>query len=421
MGKTFVGLLLLFSCLSLRTQQPAHTGTDPNLLIGERLKSVRYDLRIEHGRFAGSGATVISDAVTQARWLLVGEDHFTREIPEFTSALCRLTANQGLAGMALEVSPEAADFVSSRLWQPDRWQQMIALTEQYPASVAFVDSKQENDLIANCAQASGNPSFHVWGLDQTFLGSAGWLIDRMLGGSPGPESKLELDALRRTAARDAEAAQSSGQYASLFLLASSTSQQLQAAAPSIAKDGGPQVQRIFQELQLSDEIYSEQANGGDGNFQRARLLKQNFLTAMQSLSPGEKNQKVIVKFGEWHLYKGFNPLHHLDLGNFIAEEADVRGETSLHICILGAKGIHRSYGKYAQPSTTKSFSSLEDPWYRWMVPAINDQVQDGWTLYDLRKLRFEKFTGLDPDFARVIDGYDLLVVIPEISPAELAH
>jgi hypothetical protein len=150
---------------------------------------------------------------------------------------------------------------------------------------------------------------------------------------------------------------------------------------------------------------------------RARLLKQNFRMAVQSLPPTEQNKTIIVKFGEWHLYRGFNPLHHLDLGNYIAEHADVDGKQSLSICVLGAKGVHRAYGKYGQQSTTEPFSSIDDRWYHWMAPVIAGQLPNSWTLYDLRKLRFQNLAGIDPDLARVIDGYDLLVVIPELTPA----
>ncbi len=131
---------------------------------------------------------------------------------------------------------------------------------------------------------------------------------------------------------------------------------------------------MFHELVLSDEIYPVQGTGGDGNLMRARLLKQNFRMAVQSLPPMEQNKKIIVKFGEWHLYRGFNQLHHLDLGNYIAECADVDGKHSLSIRVLGAKGVHRSHGKFGQPSTTGRFSSIDDRWDRWMAPVIADQA-----------------------------------------------
>jgi hypothetical protein len=243
----------------------------------------------------------------------------------------------------------------------------------------------------------------------------------MLAAHPGPSAKAALIKLGLLAQQDSAQALSAAQYAHLFLMSGSSDQALLGAAPAIERDGGPAVQKMFHELVLSHEIYSVQGGGEDGNFLRARLLEQNFRMAVQSLPLREQNKKIIIKFGEWHLYKGFNPLHHLDLGNYIAEQADVDGKHALSICVLGAKGVHRAYGKYGQQSTTESFSSIDDRWYHWMAPLIQGQLPNSWTLYDLRKLRFQDLVGIDTDLARVIDGYDLLVIIPELTPADLSH
>lgn len=418
--KQVASVFAVLICLVAQAQDVKKAAPDQSSAAQSALKAVRYRLTVDRGAFAGDGADVLASAVAQARYLLIGEDHLTREIPLFTSAMCRLAAPAGLAGMALEVSPDEAEFVASRLGQPDLWDQTIALTRKYPASIAFLESKQENDLIERCAQLSGNPSFHVWGLDQAFLGSANWLIDKMLAAHPGPQATAQLEHLKKVAGQDAAQALTSGAYDPLFLLNPSSRQELQAAAPAIAQDGGPEVQRIFRELQSSQAIYSAWASG-DGNYQRARLLKQNFKMAVESLSPAARDQKIIVKFGDWHLYKGFNPLHHLDLGDYIAEYADINDEKSLHICVLGAQGTHRTIGKYAQPSTTEKFTMVDEPMYHWMAPATADQFPDAWTLYDLRKLRFQRPQGIDPGLARLIEGYDFLVIVPEITPADMTR
>lgn len=61
----------------------------------------------------------------------------------------------------------------------------------------------------------------------------------------------------------------------------------------------------------------------------------------------DKPQRVLLKFGDWHVYKGINPLRQRDLGNFVAELADGRNGASLHILVLGAKGTHALYAGYA--------------------------------------------------------------------------
>ena len=129
-------------------------------------------------------------------------------------------------------------------------------------------------------------------------------------------------------------------------------------------------------------------------------------------------RKVLVKFGEWHLYKGFNPLPQRDLGNYIAEVADAQGSTSLHICVLGAKGTRRISGGYERPPKFEKFIMMDENNYRWLKPAIENQVPNAWTLYDLRKLRYMKAGSVDPDLGRLVYGYDFLVIVPELTPAD---
>ncbi len=90
------------------------------------------------------------------------------------------------------------------------------------------------------------------------------------------------------------------------------------------------------------------------------LIKCNFRLDLEKAAAGDQPQKVLVKFGEWHLYKGFNPLHQRDLGNYIAEMADAQGSTSLHICVLGAKGTHRISAGYDRPTRLEKFVMDED-------------------------------------------------------------
>ena len=149
-------------------------------------------------------------------------------------------------------------------------------------------------------------------------------------------------------------------------------------------------------------------------------MKRNFLAGYEAASGQSKPPRVLLKFGDWHMYKGINPLHERDLGNFVAEFADGRNARSLHIMVLGAKGTHALFGGYDRPLRLEPFVMDQDEDYRWMKPAVGAQKAGSWTLYDLRKLRF-KHLDLDTDWERVVYGYDLLVVIPELTPAGLVR
>jgi hypothetical protein len=403
---------------SVYAQAPARTAQPQPPAFEQKLREARYDLRIENGKFAGSAAPVLEDAIANAQYVLIGVDHITREIPQFASVVCDIMAPQGLSAMAIEVGPQAAEFVSSSFGMPDRLARMAALTKQYPNSVAFLDIRQENDLAAHCAQIAHPRHFHLWGLDQEFVGSAGWLLDQILATHPSPAAITAVTRLKSEEQQGALRAKEIGDPSKLFLMTVSDSELAEVSAV-LQRDANPAANALFRELMESHEIYLKNMQGSpDSNSQRARLMKINFQRDLESAAADGYPQKVMVKLGDWHLYKGFNPLHQRDLGNYIAEMADTQGKSSLHICALGAKGTHRIFAGYGRPTQLEKFVMDEDPDYRWLKPAIDNQAPNAWTLYDLRKLRFAKTGPIDPDMERMVYGYDLLVIIPELTPAD---
>lgn len=206
-------------------------------------------------------------------------------------------------------------------------------------------------------------------------------------------------------------------WSQLFLI-SVPDAELSAVATALEREGGRRANALFQELRQSHEIYCRNYQDPLGaNAQRARLLKQNFRQHMEAAEKSSPPPKVLVKFGDWHLYKGLNPLNQRDLGNYIAELADGEGSTSLHICVLGAKGTHRRYGDYQRPTKLQSFLLIEDHDYGWLRPMIENQLPEAWTLFDLRKLRFQ--SGVEPGLERLIYGYDFLLMVPQLKPADL--
>jgi hypothetical protein len=257
-------------------------------------------------------------------------------------------------------------------------------------------------------------------LDQNFLGSAGWLIDQMLAKHPGPAAGAELTHLKVEEQADAVHARQTGSYNDLFMIAVSD-EELRRALAIMDQDGNADIKRMFRELMQSHDIYAPRSRGINTDEERAILLKQNFKRDLQGAANNGRPGKVIVKFGDWHLYKGMNPLRDRNLGNFISEMADGEGSSSLHIAILGAKGTHRLLGKYGQPSTTQPFVLDEDSEYHWIEPMIANELSNEWTLYDLRKLRSQRFRSSDADMERFIEGYDLLIIVPELTPADLAN
>lgn len=415
-----LALLALPVVTAALTAQTAHKPT-----LDEALQQARTPIYLAEGKFSGAGADVLLQAVAQSKFVLLGEDHLTREIPEFAGALCDAMHPDAYA---VEAGPEAAGFVDSLLKSPDRLARMAARSRAHANNMAFLDVREENDLAAHCAAASKNPRFQLWGLDQEFIGSAGALLDAMLATRPGPLARAAIAAAQTKEAAADQAVRSSGNPGLLFLL-TSTDADVKALEDAIEADGNGATQRLLREFTVSRRIYQLNAEGSpDSNRMRAELLKRHLLEDYSKAKLESADARVLFKFGDDHLGKGFNVLHQRDLGNFVAELADGEGTRSLHILVLGARGTHAIFAGYAKPLGHQPFVMSEDPEYKWIAPAVGDllpaqpdpsaRTLNGGktlTLFDLRTMRFRGIE-LSPEWERIVYSYDLFVLIPELTP-----
>ncbi|MEO7257699.1 MAG: hypothetical protein ABIW18_07270, partial [Sphingomicrobium sp.] len=74
---------------------------------------------------------------------------------------------------------------------------------------------------------------------------------------------------------------------------------------------------------------------------------------------------------------------------------------------------------YYRPLGREPFKMTDDKDYHWLAEAVQTQASTGWTLFDLRPLRHVGIANLSPDWKRAIEGYDLLLLVPEFTPSDL--
>lgn len=391
--------------------------------LASGLVAARSTIFIQNGTLAGSGLQVLTTALDQAKFVAIGEDHFTQQIPLFATAVCREMAPKGLTSLALETSPAAAAFVTRTLGTANRREQMAELQRRFPWSIAFLNVQEENDFVENCFEATPGKNLAIWGLDQDFEGSAGWTLERMMQSSPGPKSRAAIAVMQHDEQAAGMEAVKTGNDAKLYLF-SSTDAQMQSAGAAIKVDGTPSAQKMFEGMEQSRDIYKKQLiNPPIANLDRITLLDQAFLANYHAASQSPSSQRILVKLGDTHMYRGMNEMHQLNLGDFLAELANGEGAQSLHIMVLGVEGEHVTYGPYGKPPVHFQAVTDQDASYRWLKAAVDARSEvapDGpWTMYDLRQLRYRRLEGLTPDWERVIYGYDFLVLIPRLTPAHL--
>lgn len=385
----------------------------------EQVAASESAFRLDDADLHGLGATTVSAAVDQVRYVLIGEAHLSREIPRFTVALCHLMAPQGLRAMAVETGPEAARIVNAALRRPDRLARLSAFMRAHPDAMAFQNGRGEGDMAAACAREAG-PDFQIWGLDQEFFGASGFLLDEMAAASPGPVAKAAIDRLResdRAATAEAVASRSPGK----FLVFTATDRQMDEARRAVATDGGARARQLFDALAETRAIYLASASGqGDPNGRRARLIKR---TLAGYLAKAPAGSRVLMKFGDVHTAKGVNALRQRDLGNFVAERAEGEGTSSLHILVMGAGGALGGYDGVGRQVAVQPYAPVSDADYPWLKDALaarpGAMTGSDWLLVDLRRLRARPTPDMPAGWRQLVQAYDLVVVAPKLTPASV--
>ena len=384
-----------------------------------RLARAIAPLNVNPDGLSGAGALILSEAVAASRYVLIGESHMSREIPAFTTQICRLMAPSGLTAMAIETGPEAARVVDSVMRSEDREARIADFARAHPDGVAFFNARDEVRMAGDCAATAG-PDFRLWGLDQEFLGSSGHLLQEMLASGPGPLARAALTGL---AARDREAtaaALASGSPIDLFLL-SVKQEDLDQAAAAVAQDGGARVRYLFGLLTETRAIYQASQSGkGDPNGRRARLMKRTFAAHLAE-NPGAR---VLMKFGALHVYKSINPLNQRDLGAYVAERAEGEGVSALHIMVLGARGSEAGYAGVGRPAAVHSFDMMDDKGPDWRKDAALAQAASAapgsWMLVDLRTLRTKDvLASAPPEWRELALGYDIAILAPTFTATSM--
>lgn len=411
---------LVIFLVALSAQALPQTTPKPKQNFEEALIQARNPLVLSDDKLLGTGAILLNAAVQQSRFVMLGEDHMTREIPQFAAALCDIMHPDAYA---VEAGPSAAHFVNGQLEKPNRLEVMAARGKAYPNNMAFLDIREENDLAVHCAASSHNPNFSLWGLDQEYLGSASTLLAAMAASNPGPKSRAAITAAQ-VKDRIAEAeARRTGDFGKLFLLAA-TDADVQALQTAIDTDGNAETQDLLHEFTVSHRIYRLNEEGSpDSNLVRAELLKQHFLASYAPFKHQSPAPRIFFKLGDNHTGKGFNYTHELNLGNFVAEVAAGEQAQSLHIFVLGARGKHFAINGYGRPLGQQPFVLSDDPDYKWLAPAVANMLPQGLrgvgttlTLFDLRQLR-HRGLDLSREWEHAIYSYDICVLMPELTVA----
>ncbi|MEO6639158.1 MAG: hypothetical protein ABIN25_12850 [Ginsengibacter sp.] len=155
-------------------------------------------------------------------------------------------------------------------------------------------------------------------------------------------------------------------------------------------------------------IYKEQSH-----HLRVQLIKNQLMKNYTAW--GDK--KNFFKFGANHLPKSESLLKICDLGNLVNDIADSKFKKSLHIIIVGKAGMQAS--PFKGFPATKVDENSDD--LKVLKPFFSLVTGKDWHCFDmlpLKKALEEKQINCTEGLRRIINGYDYLVIIPEVTAAE---
>ncbi|MCA1859916.1 hypothetical protein LE191_07285 [Janthinobacterium sp. HSC-3S05] len=389
---------------------------DKPLSLPDRLATLRTTITIDHGKMAGSGATTLLNAGLESQFVLIGEDHGIAEIANFSAAYFEELAKQGFTTLIIENGPAVADALEKTLKSDTGVAGIAAFNKAYPVATAFYKWQAEAQFLARIAKAAG-PSFHLVGMDQELMGASKYLLDQMAEQPLGPLAKSKIEAFRKLESDDYRRASESGDPRELFMV-KIKEEELVALQKLLTTSKEMPALAMLTSLIDSRSIYAKNMTPGQGyssNTQRARLMKQ-YVASHLTLAPA---QRMLLKAGAVHVFRGYNPLGagSREIGNYLAEYAEGRGQKSLHVLVLASKGQQSQFAGIGRASATTEIEKVDTksamagvlPFFA----AASEHKE--WSLFDMRPLlgSAKSLANGDSSVQGMIQGYDFVLVIPD--------
>lgn len=347
-------------------------GAAPAETVDEKIDAIIQEharpLSIQGDTLGHAGGQWLLTQASHAPFVLLAESHLTRETPQLTAAMLSELHRHGFGSFAIETGPIITDHAQALLSE-GRQADLADLLVNTPYTAAFIDYRPELDLIEHAVESG----YQLWGLDQVFAGGARFALSKLLGMAEDEATRERVSQALERARESFRHFAQTGDRSKGFLQSSH-----ETTFESLRKDfeGRPEALGIIDELAASSLVYRLYGAGAnyESNYGRIQLMKRHLAERLHGAEPGTK---VVMKFGNYHMGRGYSPMNQLDLGNAAAELAAFRGGDSLHIQVSALE----------QENEEGEFKSLEGlmPY----LPRFESRVpEDGsWTVFDLRPLR----------------------------------
>lgn len=366
-------------------------------LLTDVAKKNKTTLSMNGKTFQGKGWDVLIDKIQSSDYVLIGEDHFTNEIPFFVSAI---TTKIKFDNFFCEIDPFSAKIIEGKLKTLSE-NQLKQYEEELGMTFSFYALAPEFQLMKDFVKAKTA----IYGTDQILL-----VADRLVCNELAQKTKnSRAKEIYKDIAENSRISFSrflKEQKGDFYLLTDNFQKQI---TELLSLNLRKEEREIVLALQLTATIYKEQRH-----HLRIQLMKNNLMNVYQDW----KDKKNLFKFGANHLPKGESLLKIYDLGNLVNNIADSQFKKSMHIMIVGKSGMQSSPFKgFEEQLVDENSESLKS-----LKPLFKAVSTDDWHCFDLLPIRTEVEKGAikvnDLELYRIIMGYDYVVIIPKVTAAK---
>jgi hypothetical protein len=396
---------------------------DSALVRAFRTNSAPFNLG--NGRLNGPGADVLSRAARENQFIMVGEDHGFREVPQFVGALFATAQPAGYRHLAVEVGPVTSRRLESMMRSPTAQQDLNAFLARYtPYTIPFFFWKEEAQMLEGVVKSVPSTRGVVWGLDQEFIMSSTYTFERLAQIAPTKAARDLALELAATSAKEDTMMLESKNPGAVWMVASTDADVAKLNAAFSSAPAGSEAAEALRELLVSREIY-RMFNAGtnyESNQKRDDLMKQHFLADYRAAQAhGERMPKAIIKLGANHVFRGPSTTQSFEIGSFVPEFVETTGGKSFGILLVVAKGTWNAFRPFGsdEADRVQKYDLLGSSEYEVfdMKSVLAASSENAWTIIDLRPVRAlsqnGKLRGLDAKARRLLNSFDAVVVAPE--------
>ncbi|WP_316751923.1 hypothetical protein [Pedobacter gandavensis] len=326
--------------------------------------------------FEGKGWTILQDEISKSNSVLLGESHFSNEIPYFTNAVVN---NNKFDNYILEIDPYTVNTITTKIKSLSP-AELDKFRKESGSALSFMQGEAEFEMFANIIKHNIKP----YGAEQISLFSDKLLLSELSKQSKNAKAKeIYAQMIAASSAFDTKKNTTFYLFSEDFLAKTNA-----LAALNLSANEKEQLEA----LKLSRELYMTRIHP-----LRIQYLKHLVLEKL----PEWKDKKNLFKFGAVHLPKGESLKEIFDVGNLVSNIEDANYRKSLHIMIIGKE-------------ESETLADLEE--YKPFLKVVKD---DNWYAYDLRPLKQAisknklKVDGLELE--RIIKGYDYFIFIPNLT------